>query len=199
MAVLYSILGILTGYLLGSIPSALIVSRIARGVDIRTLGDGNLGARNTARSLGMRYGVVVAAADFCKGAMAVLISTWLGFGAGIQMAAGAAAVVGHDFPLFARFKGGQGLATSLGVMLALFPMQAIIGLFVYEMLFLITKRSNLAAAVGCGLIALILGLETEWVGLTLVVILFISIPIKKLIDLPREKAIHEKDNKKSQV
>lgn len=196
---LFSTLAILTGYLLGSIPSALIVSRIARGVDIRTLGDGNMGARNTARSLGTRYGVVVAVADFCKAALAVLIARWLGQSDNIQMLSGAAAILGHDFPIFAGFRGGQGLAATLGAMLALFPMQTLIGLMVYGMLYLITKRSNLAASIGCGLLALILGIQTHWHGLIFIVILLLSIPLKQWIDSPRRKRISESANKKSQV
>lgn len=199
MIYVFSMLGILIGYLLGSIPSALIVSRLARGVDIRTLGDGNLGARNISRTFDGWYGVIVGIADFCKGSLAVLISRWLGLNEGIQMLAGAAAVVGHDFPIFARFRGGQGLAATEGVMFALFPIPSTIGLIVYGLLFLITRLSNLAAAIGSGLIAVILGLQKQWLGLTLLVILFLSIPVKKWIDSPRKRKVESAEHKKSQV
>ena len=116
-----AILVVIFSYLLGSIPSAVIVSRLTRGVDIRTLGDGNMGARNTYRTFGLAAGLAVALADGCKGALAVLVARWLGLPAAWQTVAAVAAVVGHDFPVFARFRGGQGLATILGAFLALFP------------------------------------------------------------------------------
>jgi hypothetical protein len=105
-----AILVIIFSYLLGSIPSAVIVSRLTRGVDIRTLGDGNMGARNTYRTFGLAAGLAVALADGCKGALSVLLARWLGLPAAWQTAAAVAAVLGHDFPVFAHFRGGQGLA-----------------------------------------------------------------------------------------
>jgi glycerol-3-phosphate acyltransferase PlsY len=199
MDFLLSAFAIVLAYLLGSIPSGLIVSRLAKGVDIRTIGDGNMGARNTSRSLGVRYGIIVGLADFCKGALAVLLARVFGLGIGIQMLAGAAAVLGHDFPIFAGFKGGQGLATTGGTLLVLFPMQTLIGAIVYGLLFLITRKSDLGASIGCGLTALMLGIQQEWAGLVYIVMLLLSIPMKKLIDTSRRKVIDAVMDKKSQV
>ena len=187
--ILLVLLSIIVGYLLGSIPSAVIVSRLAKGVDIRTLGDGNMGARNTARNLGMRYGILVAVADFCKGALTILFARALGLSLGMQMLAGIASIIGHDFPVFAGFKGGQGLADTLGTLLALFPTQTLIGLIVYGLLFLIIKNSDISAGIGCGLIALILGIQQNWMGLFFMVVMMISIPMKKILDDSRRKAL----------
>lgn len=197
--IMLSVLAIVTGYLLGSIPSGVIVSRWAKGVDIRTIGDGNMGARNTARSLGTRYGIIVGLTDFCKGALAILFARLLGVGDNVQMLTGAAAVLGHDFPIFARFMGGQGLATIGGTMLVLFPMQTLIGMTVYGLLFLITRKSDLSAGVGYGLTTLILGIQRIWMGLLYVVALLLSVPAKKLIDTSRRKAIEHASEKNSQA
>lgn len=197
--IMLTLLAMVTGYLLGSIPSGLIVSRCAKGVDIRTIGDGNMGARNTARSLGTRYGVIVALSDFSKGAFAILFARLLGVGENGQMLTGAAAVLGHDFPIFARFMGGQGLATTAGTMLAMFPTQTMIGMTVYGLLYLITRNSDLSAGIGYGLSTLILGIQRIWTGLIYVVALLLSVPMKKWIDTSRRKSIEHTSEKNSQA
>lgn len=187
--------GVITGsvliaaYLLGSIPTALIIARKIKGVDIRTVGDGNMGARNTFHTIGSRFGITVAIIDFIKGALAVLLAYILGLTLLWQFITGACVILGHDFPIFAGFKGGQGTATSLGTMLVLFPIQALAGLAVYGILYLITKKSQFSCGVGGGLIALLLGISQQWQLLIYAVAVFISIPIKLLIDTPRRQAI----------
>ena len=101
---------LLIAYLLGSIPTALIVTRRVAKVDIRTVGDGNMGAHNVHRILGWGPSILVAAVDFSKGALAVILLNVFGFGLAWQLGALACAVLGHDFPICARFRGGQGLA-----------------------------------------------------------------------------------------
>lgn len=177
--ILVSVLIVVGAYLLGSIPTAVIVSRLRGGVDIRSLGDGNMGARNTYRTLGLAAGLSVALADGCKGALAVLAARWLGLTPGWQMVAGVAAVVGHDFPIFARFRGGQGLATILGAFLALFPSQAMLGLIVYGLLYLITRMSDLSAGIGCGLIFALHLFQQHWGWAALTGLLFLTIPLMK--------------------
>jgi glycerol-3-phosphate acyltransferase PlsY len=154
-------LALLVGYILGSIPTAVIVTRRVAGVDIRTLGDGNMGARNVKRSIGWRPAIAVAAMDFSKGAAAVLLAQALGLSAGWQVASAAAALVGHGFPLFAGFRGGQGLATTLGSLLALAPAETAAGLCVYAILYLLTRHSDLSAGVGVGLLFVLLWVFDE--------------------------------------
>jgi acyl phosphate:glycerol-3-phosphate acyltransferase len=124
------------GYLLGSSPNGLLVSR-ARGVDIRRHGSGNIGATNVLRVLGKRWGYLVFALDTIKGFAAV----WLAFaltsviepGAPyrevVGIAGGVACILGHTFPVWLRFRGGKGVATSAGVLLGLMPL-AVISVFV---------------------------------------------------------------------
>ena len=180
---------LVVAYLLGSIPTALIMSKRLRGVDIRTLGDGNMGARNISRTLGEKLGIVVAVVDFLKGVVAVLLANLLGLDLIWQILAGVCAILGHDFPVFARFKGGQGLATSLGTMLVLFPTQMLLGSILYAILFLTTKKSSISAGFGGGLMALLLGISQEWILLAYAVVIFVFIPLKQFMDSNRRKEI----------
>ena len=111
---------IIVAYLLGSIPSGLIVGKIFYGVDIREHGSGNLGATNAFRTLGIKAGTIVIIADILKGTLATLLPVWLGSDLH-PLIAGMAAAIGHIFPIFAGFRGGKAVATSGGVLLAYEP------------------------------------------------------------------------------
>jgi glycerol-3-phosphate acyltransferase PlsY len=175
------LLTLIFSYLLGSLPSAVIVSRLARGVDIRELGDGNMGARNTFRNLGFWPGLAVGLADGSKGALSVLVARWLGFNPFWQASAGVMALLGHDYPIYVKFRGGQGLATIMGIFLALFPNQTALGLVVYGTIYMITRLSDLSAGIGCGLIFVMLVLQRNWTFAIFVALVFITIPIRKII------------------
>jgi glycerol-3-phosphate acyltransferase PlsY len=110
-----------TAYMLGSFPSAYVAARLSRGVDIRQVGDGNPGAANVWREVGPVEGVAVALVDMGKGAAAVLLALTLTGSPVAQMLAGGLAVVGHNWSLFLRFRGGKGAATALGALLAFLP------------------------------------------------------------------------------
>ncbi|MBI2935310.1 MAG: glycerol-3-phosphate acyltransferase [Chloroflexi bacterium] len=109
-------------YLLGSWQSAYLVGRWLKGVDIRQLGDGNAGAGNAWRTLGVPAGLGVAAFDIAKGAAAVVIARQLGRGDGAAMLGAFAVVAGHNWPLFLRFHGGRGAASALGSLMGLLPL-----------------------------------------------------------------------------
>lgn len=176
-------------YLLGSIPTALIISKKIKGIDIRSIGDGNMGARNTFHEIGPKFGIIVAIIDFFKGALPVFLAYIFGLNLGWQILAAILTILGHDFPLFANFKGGQGTATSLGTMLVLFSLPTLIGLAIYGTVFLIIKKSTIACSIGGATIALILGISQQWLLLGYTIAVFIFIPIKLLIDSPRRRAI----------
>ena len=182
---------LIAAYLLGSIPTALVISTRIKHVDIRCIGDGNMGARNTYHQLGPKFGVRVAIIDFFKGALPVFLAYILGLNLGCQFAAGILAILGHDFPVFANFRGGQGTATSLGTMLVLFPIPTVIGLAAYGIIFLIIKNSNISLGIGGAIIALILGVSHQWLLFGYAAPVFVFIPIKLLIDSPRRRAIEE--------
>lgn len=141
------LLAAVTGYLVGSINPAAIIARI-RGVDYRAVGSGNPGATNIGRALGRRTGVLVAALDILKGFLPALgFSLWTG-DIGVAEVAGFAAVVGHVTSPFLKGRGGKGVATSLGAILAiewiwLLPVMAVFGV-----VFLLTKRMGIASLSG---------------------------------------------------
>lgn len=127
----------LMGYLAGSIPFALLLGW-SRGVDIRTVGSGNVGATNVGRTLGKKWGVVCLLLDVSKGLGPVLIAGWwLNLLSATNppaseslawLAVGVAAVLGHIFPIWLKFKGGKGVATALGVLLGFWPLLTIPGI-----------------------------------------------------------------------
>lgn len=122
-------------YLLGSIPFGYLLVRLKVGGDVRETGSGGTGATNVTRRAGKGVGVLTLLLDFLKGAAAVLVArALLGAGEGAQWwvcAAGAAAVLGHVFPVWLRFRGGKGVATGLGVFLVLAPLATLCALVVF--------------------------------------------------------------------
>jgi glycerol-3-phosphate acyltransferase PlsY len=119
------VLMIVLSYLLGSIPTAVIAGRLLKGIDIRKEGSGNAGALNAGRVLGLKAAIVVAVVDIAKGMLAVLLVARIAqVGGGSPAVCGIAAVTGHVFPVFAGFRGGKGVATGAGAIIALFPILA---------------------------------------------------------------------------
>lgn len=139
---------ILAGYLVGALPASYVAGRLA-GVDLRRRGSGNLGATNVYRVLGWRYAVPVALFDVAKGAAPVLLargaaadSAWL------PLAVGVAAVLGHVFPVYVRFRGGKGVATAAGVVVALAPLAAAASAVVWLSVLGLTRFVSLASMLG---------------------------------------------------
>ena len=116
---------LIMAYLIGAIPSAYVAGRLIKGKDIREEGDRNPGAGNAYRTIGPKAGVAVGAVDIGKGAGAVLLAAELTGSTSAGMAAGVVAMVGHNWPIFLKFRGGRGAASALGVFIALVPMPAI--------------------------------------------------------------------------
>ncbi len=106
---------IIVAYLIGSIPFALLLARRWGAADLRRVGSGNLGAANVMRASGVTAGVLVAALDMAKGAASVWLAARVSAGAALPAAAGLAAIVGHIYPVWLRFRGGKGVATACGV------------------------------------------------------------------------------------
>ncbi len=117
------------GYFLGSVPTAYIAGRLLKGKDIRQIGDGNVGAANAFHELGARVGIAVFFVDAAKGVLAILIAQAADIPQAAILFSGAAAVVGHNWPVFIGFRGGRGESTTIGVLLVLVtqPMLIIAG------------------------------------------------------------------------
>jgi glycerol-3-phosphate acyltransferase PlsY len=137
------LVAMVVAYLLGSIPFAFLAGR-ANGVDLRTVGSGNLGAANVFRNLGRPWGVAVMAADIGKGVVAVVIARLITDDPWPAIAAGAA-MAGHVFPVWLRFKGGKGVAVGGGAMIGLVPLAALILLGIWLVVLLVTRYSSLAS------------------------------------------------------
>jgi glycerol-3-phosphate acyltransferase PlsY len=146
--ILQSILAIVIAYLLGAIPFAYIAGRLKKGVDIRDLGGGNVGATNTLREVGTIAGLLVLAADILKGVLAILIAQWLGVSIIIVFIAGLAAVIGHNWSIFIKFGGGKGGATVIGIFLALVPVPAAIAFGIMILTAFLTSNLRLSMMAG---------------------------------------------------
>ena len=171
---------VIGSYLLGSIPFGYLAGRIA-GIDIRNCGSGNVGATNVIRTLGKSYGYPVFALDFLKGfgavKMSILIATrvqseWNSpemFG----IVAAISSVLGHSFPVWLRFKGGKGVATSAGALLALAPVAALSGVAIWILTFWLTRYVSVASIAAAAALPLII-LITTWLSRTTGKLLFYS-------------------------
>ncbi len=129
MVITLSVVAIVLAYLAGSIPSAVWAGKLFHGIDVREHGSGNAGATNTVRVLGWKTGIPVLIFDLFKGWLAAMLPRFLDAAPGggepmmvLQIVCGLAAILGHVFPLFAGFRGGKGVATTFGVLLALHPL-----------------------------------------------------------------------------
>ena len=137
---LLGLAGIIVGYLLGSIPSAYIMARLRKGIDIRDFGVGNMGAANVLRHVGLWEGIVVGFTDIAKGAAAILIAQALNVSQLWLLGAGFSALLGHNFPVFVGFRGGKGSATIAGIFLILAPKEIGIVFGIMAVLFFITRN-----------------------------------------------------------
>jgi len=147
-------------YLLGSVPFGYMVAK-AHGVDIRTVGSGNIGATNVFRSISKGWGLFTFACDFLKGLLPVvllpLLASRLGFSGsddGLELLCGMGAIAGQNWPVFLRFKGGKGVATSAGAVLGIAPAAVAIGLAVWLLCFLVLRYVSLASILAATAIAI---------------------------------------------
>ena len=149
------ILAIIGAYLLGSIPFGLLIAK-AHGKDLRSIGSGNIGATNVSRALGRKWAYVCFALDVLKGMVPMLVIMFIAKPAGVIMLllwllVGCAAILGHIFPIYLKFKGGKGVATSFGIALGLWPYYTIGALFAistWVVVVLIWRYVSLASIVG---------------------------------------------------
>jgi glycerol-3-phosphate acyltransferase PlsY len=155
MMSIYSISAVLLAYLFGSIPSAVWIGQAFYGVDVREYGSGNAGATNVFRVLGKKAGLVVMTIDILKGFTATKLAYFIGLSVtgpqdssqfiNYQLALGLTAVVGHLFPIFAGFRGGKGVATLFGMILAVNLPAALLCVLVFVVVLLVTKYVSLSS------------------------------------------------------
>ncbi len=152
---------IILSYLIGSIPTSIIVSKAFKGIDIREHGSGNAGGTNVLRVLGWKHGLFVILLDVFKGVLAVVLIARLHYGnmpfqnitpfddfTLVQIIAGISAVVGHIWTIFAGFKGGKGIATALGMLLMIITVDMLIAIGVFIIVVTVSKYVSLGSLIG---------------------------------------------------
>ena len=146
---LEAVLWIAASYIIGSIPFGLVVSKLLFKQDLRKLGSGNIGATNVLRNFGVQPFIAVMMLDLGKGVAAVAIGRALGLGPTLSLVAGLAAIIGHNWSVFLKFKGGKGIATSGGVIIAAYPWQVIVVVIgVFVLLVLATRIMSVGSVAG---------------------------------------------------
>jgi glycerol-3-phosphate acyltransferase PlsY len=152
----------LLAYLIGSVPFGLLLAR-TKGQDIRKLGSGNIGATNVLRTLGKPLGITCFVLDVLKGVLPALFFPIIGKLSadfpGIGILFGAAAILGHNFPVFLKFKGGKGVATSAGVLLGVAPLAVVIGLLTWVIVFYVSGYVSLGSIIASLAVAV-----TAWIA-----------------------------------
>ncbi|GGM37673.1 glycerol-3-phosphate acyltransferase [Paraliobacillus quinghaiensis] len=155
---------ILLAYIIGSIPSGLIVGKVGYNTDIRDHGSGNLGGTNTFRVLGKKAGIIVTLADILKGTLATLLPALLNISEVNPLIIGTFAVVGHMYPIFAKFRGGKAVATSGGLLLGLSPLLFGIILLSFIVMLYVSKYVSLSSMT-TGLVAVVASIFLQDQGL----------------------------------
>jgi glycerol-3-phosphate acyltransferase PlsY len=191
---LIKILYILLTYLCGSIPFAYIVAKTSGKIDIRTVGSGNSGATNVFREIGKVAGVITLIADILKGFIPVHFATFIDNSFSYSIAVAAAAMAGHAFTIFLRFKGGKGVATGLGVFSALMPLPSLIALSIFGLVFAFSKYVSLGsicAVISLPLTSYFLGYGTKHIIFTFSTMILIIYKhrtnIKRLVERSENK------------
>lgn len=147
------ILFIIASFLIGSIPTGLLIAK-SKGVDLRKIGSGNIGATNVLRALGKEAALLTLFGDMLKGILPVAIGNLFGFGIFYTGILGISSILGHNFSIFLKFKGGKGVATSIGVLMAYSPYVALFTITIWLLTAKKTKYSSLSALVAFGLLPL---------------------------------------------
>ena len=172
---------LVVGYLLGSIPFARLFT-IRSGIDLFEVGTGNPGAANVFRKIDKRIGAAVFIADGLKGALPVFIANMIGAPENLWIIAGSAAIVGHWYPIFNRFKGGAGLATGAGIVTGLMPLAGITGIIAGMLMIAWVKSSAHGALTGLIIILLLaIPFGYQWPAMVAALILSIALFAKASI------------------
>lgn len=163
---------IVFAYLVGSIPTGLLLAKAFGGVDIRESGSGNIGATNVYRTLGRKVGLLTLVGDCLKGVIPVVAAKCLGMPDMWIAAVGLAAFLGHVYTVFLGFKGGKGVATALGVFLAVSPLAVLVALAVFSLILYKSRYVSLASIIAAACMPLLVTLfskKPEIVAMTMVV------------------------------
>ncbi len=184
------VLVICAGYLLGSIPFAFLVAKAVTGKDIRVEGDGNVGTRNAMHTAGRLPGLLTFLLDAGKGAAAYWVGRRFGSGDLVLYMTGFAMMVGHGFPVWLNWRGGKGLAAAAGFLMQIWPYSVVVSLALFLLAHMVIPNIDLSIAVASAAFPFL----TFWEGNNLQGLLFLVFllglsGVKRLIDLPYERAL----------
>lgn len=185
----------LLSYLIGSIPNAYIVSKLVKKIDIRNVGEGNVGARNVWHVVSPFWGIFVFFLDFLKGAITYLISFYFLKDNFLIWLCGIFLIIGHGFPIFLKFRGGKGMAPASGFLFSKFPESVFMGAILYLILFLLTKNFHLSITISIIITLFVFyPLFKEPLTEIFMSIFFLTLlGIKRIIDEPYMKKIKAQD------
>jgi acyl phosphate:glycerol-3-phosphate acyltransferase len=190
MIVAATILALVLAYLIGSFPSAFIIGKLRKGVDIRQVGSHNMGAMNTFYSVGFWWGMLVLFLDIGKGALAVAVTWWLTGNNYLQLIGGIVAVLGHNFPVFLKFKGGKGGATCIGVLVYVMPWGVPIYPAVFGLALLITRFPTLSYSIAFVSFPFIAAFLYPEHALTYIIFSIVLVLMPAIRYIPRVKEMH---------
>ena len=188
MDILIIILVLVAGYIIGSFPTAFIVARFRKDIDIREVGSHNMGAMNVFYKIGFSEGLMVLFIDMGKGALAVAIAYLVGLPLLFQLLTGVAVILGHAFPVFLKFRGGKGGATCIGVLAFLIPWACPFYLGLFLLLLLITRFPTLSYGVAFITFPLVAWLVYHSTPLIIYSIAILVLPL--LMYIPRLKEMY---------
>ena len=171
-------------FILGSIPTGQIIAK-SRGIDLKKTGSGNIGATNVFRTAGKWPAVFTLAGDILKGAIAVLVGRFFEVSMFYEGVIGLSSILGHNFSVFMKFKGGKGVATSLGVLCIYSPQTALFTIIIWLMTVLITKYSSLGALVSFGILPLSIILFDSKAKLSVAFLMTIILFIRHMDNISR--------------
>lgn len=167
---------IIAAYLIGSIPTGLLLAK-AWGVDIRSTGSGNIGATNVYRTVGRKLGILTLVGDCLKGLLPVLAAKALGFSLPLVAAVALAAFLGHVYTVFLGFKGGKGVATALGVFLAVSPLSILCAFAVFALVLYRSSYVSLASITAAAVVPVIITVKEGSVELIVMSVIVSAIVI----------------------
>ncbi len=184
------VFSVLVAYLLGALPFSYLIARWRAGINIREHGEGNVGARNVYHVVGPAWGVLASLLDGGKGLAAYLVAERLALSPATVLVCGFAAPLGHDFSLFLRFRGGKGVATTMGFLLGLLPFSTLGGSLLIACAYFLTRDLNKALVLGVpGVIFLPPVFGAPLWTVPYVLCLFLLLAVKKVLDMPHERAV----------
>ena len=183
LALPYFVAALAFGYLLGSIPFGLLLTRLAGLGDLRAVGSGNIGATNVLRTGNKALAALTLAADLLKGTVAAAVGLYWGLDTGVL--AGLGAFLGHLFPVWLKFRGGKGVATYIGVLSGLHWPAALIFCAAWLLVAAVTRYSSLSALIASALMPAVLALQSQWQTMELFVLMTLLVFVRHAPNIRR--------------